>query len=190
MTNKEFTNLYGNAARAACKGSGIFPETCLAQAALESNGGKSELAVKHFNFFGIKDSTGDEWHGAKVLMNTREVVNGKSIYVDRYFRKYQSAQESFADYVNFLKKNPRYTKAGVFTAPDFNVQIERIAAAGYATGLNYAATVKQIAANVTKALEKLAAQISDEITDPKNTGLIILVCVVLVGGVLYLNYTS
>lgn len=181
MTNKDFTLKYGNFAREVTRGTGIFPETLLGQAAVESNGGESTLSKVHNNFFGIKADK--SWNGAKVLMKTREVVDGKSVYIDSYFRKYASPADSFRDYVTFLKVNPRYTKAGVFTAPNYTEQIKRIAAAGYATGTSYANVVTKVAQNVEKALKNLI----DNFTD--NDGAALIVGVIALAGLLYL-YTQ
>lgn len=151
MTNKDFATKYGQFAVNVTKGTGIYPETLLAQAITESKSGESLLSKLHNNFFGIKADK--SWTGQKVIMRTREVKNGQSIYIDSAFRKYASPADSFKDYVKFLQKNPRYTKAGVFKALNYNQQIEAIAAAGYATGLKYADTLKKIALNVSKSIK-------------------------------------
>ena len=162
MTNKEFADKYGQAAVNATAGSGIFPQTLLSQAILESRSGQSELASKHNNFFGIKADK--SWTGAKAIMKTREVKDGKSIYIDSAFRKYPTAQDSFKDYVAFLTKNPRYTKAGVFKAKNFNEQIDAIAKSGYATATNYAASVKKVAANLVDSLKKFVPSTEKTLT--------------------------
>lgn len=163
MTNKEFAEKYAGAAIEATQGTGIFPQTLLGQAILESSSGKSKLASEHNNFFGIKADP--SWKGQKVIMKTREVKNGQSIYIDSAFRKYATPVDSFKDYVNFLKKNPRYTKAGVFTATTYNDQIDAIAKAGYATATNYADSVKKIAANIVDVIANYK---------PTNTNLLAL----------------
>lgn len=137
MTRTEFFSTYKNAAIAATQGTGIFPETMLTQAALESGNGNSGLTKQANNFFGIKVSSA--W-GMKpyVEMPTWEVINGKNVKVNARFRKYATAKEGFADYVNFLKVNQRYAKAGVFKAKTPVEQFKALQAAGYATDPDYA----------------------------------------------------
>jgi len=138
------------AAQQATAGSGIFPSVLLSQAIIESSGlvngtyvpGQSLLAKNYNNYFGIKASS--QWKGKTVTLQTGEVVNGKRVTVPGTFRVYDSAKDSFADFVKFLKTNPRYTTAGVFSATTPSQQAERIAAAGYATDPNYSNLVKSI----------------------------------------------
>lgn len=174
MTNKEFADKYGQAAVNATAGSGIFPETLLSQAILESRSGKSELASKHNNFFGIKADK--SWTGQKVIMKTREVLKGKSVYIDSAFRKYNNPVDSFKDYVAFLQKNPRYTKAGVFKATNFNDQIDAIAKSGYATATNYATSVKKVASNIVNSIKKFV---------PSTEKTLTILPIVLIVGVIY-----
>ena len=47
-------------------------ECILAQAILESAWGKSQLAKKHFNFFGMK--AGASWKGESVTLSTKEEI--------------------------------------------------------------------------------------------------------------------
>jgi flagellum-specific peptidoglycan hydrolase FlgJ len=138
------------AAQQATAGSRIFPTLLLAQAIVESSGlvngyyvpGESLLSKNYNNYFGIKASS--QWRGKTVTLNTGEVVNGRRVVIPGTFRVYDSVKDSFADFVSFLKTNPRYTTAGVFTATTPSQQAERIAAAGYATDPNYANILKSI----------------------------------------------
>lgn len=142
------------AAVAATAGSGIFPSVLLSQAIIESSGlvngiyvpGQSLLAKNYNNFFGIKASS--QWKGKTITLQTGEVVNGKRVTVPGVFRVYDSPKDSFSDFVSFLKTNPRYTTAGVFTATTPEQQAERIAAAGYATDPQYSAIVKSVIAQI------------------------------------------
>lgn len=153
MTNAEFVTKYGAQAVQAAKGSGIFPETLLAQAILESASGKSLLTTKYNAFFGIKDTA--DWTGPTINMRTGEVFNGKATKISSNFRVYNSFAESARDYIKFLKDNPRYTKAGVFKAKSYADQIKAIAAAGYATGLNYAKEVTNIANGIVDDIQRV-----------------------------------
>lgn len=135
---KKFTNV----AIKAAKGTGLFPSLFLAQAILESANGKSLLASKYNNHFGIKASKG--WTGKVVAINTREVINGQEIYVKANFRYYNNPLESFKDRVKFLLQNRRYKKAGVFTAPTPEQQAQALQKAGYATDPNYSKLLSAI----------------------------------------------
>lgn len=155
LSRAEWVKTYAADARQATAGSGIFPETLLSQAIVESSGkgpdgnyypGMSTLSREALNYFGIKASS--SWTGPVYEIRTREVVNGQSIYVSAKFRKYTSVRDSFADYVKFLQVNPRYKTAGVFTATSAEQQVERIAAAGYATDPNYSKILKSVIKSV------------------------------------------
>jgi len=140
-----FVAKYGKEIALACKGTGLFPSLMMAQAILESSGtvkgesipGASKLARVYNNFFGIKDQPGDEWKGDNINIPTREVIKGKEIMINDYFRTYPDPFACFMDRNRFLKKNPRYEKAGVFKAKTPQEQAEALKKAGYATDPDY-----------------------------------------------------
>lgn len=136
MTRAAYIQYIHKAAIAACKGTGLFPSLMIAQAIIESGDGKSQLAAKYNNHFGIKASLA--WRGDIVRLPTREVVNGKSVMENARFRAYKTIEDGFKDRCAFLRENPRYTKAGVFTATTPEDQARAFQAAGYATDPNYA----------------------------------------------------
>lgn len=144
-----------------CKGSGIYPEVLLTQAIIESqknvNGiytpGASALASKYNNYFGIKATA--DWKGKQVTYNTREFVND---FVQGIFRAYGSKRESFNDYINFLKSNPRYTKAGVFSALSPEAQVKAIAQAGYATDPTYSTILQSVLRSVIEVKKKVTSK--------------------------------
>ncbi|KFE68654.1 glucosaminidase domain-containing protein [Hyalangium minutum] len=111
---------------------GVPASVTLAQAMLESGSGKSGLATKGNNFFGIKG----EGPAGHVTMPTKEFLNGKWVTVDANFRKYNSPAESFADHGKFLRDNKRYANAFKHTddAAQFAKEIHK---AGYATDPEY-----------------------------------------------------
>jgi len=155
MTKEDFIKKYYNFAAAAAKGTGISPILILSQAYLESGRGESVLTKKFNNFFGIKADK--SWTGKKVLFKTREQKpTGEDYFVNAYFRAYNNPAESFKDHINFLKKNPRYTKAGLFTfANNFAKQADTLQKAGYATDINYAKLLTDIGNNFNSIVEKL-----------------------------------
>lgn len=118
------------------KATGVPASVTIAQAIVESGWGKSGLATKANNFFGIKG----RGPAGSVAMRTREVFNGRSTYVNASFRAYNSPAQSFIDHGKFLTDNKRY--AGAFKHTDnpkaFAAAIQK---AGYATDPNYAKTL-------------------------------------------------
>ncbi len=139
-----FINKYGLHAQAAAAGSAIFPETILCAAALESGYAKSELSNRYNNFFGIKAQKGDGWTGKTVTYKTKEQkANGEVYYVNAVFRHYDTAEDSFKNYVKFIS-GTRYVKAGVTNAKSPIEQFEKIKAAGYATDVNYAGILSKM----------------------------------------------
>jgi len=115
---------------------GFFPSVLIAQAALESGWGKSTLAAKYNNYFGIK--AGSSWTGKTVNMQTGEVINGQSVTINGTFRVYDSLIDSIRDR-NRLLSMPRY--ASVRTASTPQAQIEAIKNSGYATALSYVSSI-------------------------------------------------
>ena len=174
QAQQDFISKYNDYVQQITAGTGIYPETIFSQAIVESqkNGvvPGTLLATKYNNLFGIKDSS--SWNGETVNLNTGEVFNGNSTTVSANFRVYNSPEESFLDYVNFLKNNSRYEKAGVFDAQNYTDQINAVASAGYATNPSYATLLNNIANSIT-----------DYIT-PLNIGL----GIVLVGVLIFTFY--
>lgn len=144
LSRFDFVQHFKGVVQSAARNTGLFPSLFMAQAILESadakgNPGASTLASKHNNFFGIKADS--SWNGPKAIMKTREVINGKSVYVDAAFRKYDHPIDSFKDRVNFLLKHKRYTTAGVFNSKTPEDQANALQRAGYATDPKYAQTL-------------------------------------------------
>lgn len=115
---------------------GVLPSLTLAQAILESGWGNSELAYKHFNYFGIKAGNSPQF----VLMPTKEYIRGKWVTVQAKFRKYASVEEGIADHTNLfhrakLGNGLRYQK--VLDAKDYKQACIAVRECGYATDPNY-----------------------------------------------------
>lgn len=165
MTKEEFFKKYYNFAESATKGTGLSPILILSQAYVESGAGKSSLATKYNNFFGVKADK--LWQGKTVILKTREQTkDGVSYTINDKFRIYSNPYESFIEQIKFLKSNPRYTKAGLFTYPDnFAKQADTLQKAGYATDINYANLLKSVSNNFVDVFNKFK---------PMNTILTIL----------------
>lgn len=119
------------------KTSKILPSVTAAQAALESGWGKSELATKANNIFGVKG----DFNGKSYNIKTREEdENGKSYYVNAPFRHYPSFKESIEDHGKFFTSTPWRTKnyKAVLSAKDYVTQAAALQSTGYATDKSYA----------------------------------------------------
>lgn len=122
---------------------GFFRSVIIAQAAIESNWGRSSLSAKYNNYFGIKASK--SWKGKTVNMKTGEVFDGKQVTINSNFRVYDSLVDSIRDR-NSLLRMPRYKAVELATTPQ--AQAEAIKAAGYCTATNYVSSIMStIAAN-------------------------------------------
>jgi flagellum-specific peptidoglycan hydrolase FlgJ len=156
-TRKEFIDKYGAFIFAKTKGTGVYPETLISQAILESSGdyngswlvGGSKLARESNNFFGIKASS--KWKGKTYNIDTGEVFGGKKVVVNADFRAYNSVKDSIKDYIKFLKENPRYANA--LQGKDYYSQAKELQKAGYATAPNYADTLKGVVTPLIPIIE-------------------------------------
>ena len=129
---------------------GVDPSNLIAQAALESNWGRSlpQDGSGHSsnNLFGIK-ATGS-WDGASALAATTEVSGNSATHESAPFRSYADATESFQDYVSILRSNPRYA-AALNTGTDARAFASGLQRGGYATDPDYARKVSAIANNIS-----------------------------------------
>lgn len=108
--------------------SGVPASITLAQGILESDYGRSELAVKANNHFAIQ-CHGKAWKGKKYrFMDSGEM---------RDFRKYDSVLESYADHSDFLLKNKRYHKLFELDRTDYKGWSTGLMVAGYAEDRAY-----------------------------------------------------
>ena len=99
----------------------------LAQGILESGRGRSELALKSNNHFGIKCHT--QWKGERVYHDDDE--EGEC------FRKYQYVETSYDDHSAFLTKRKRYAFLFNYDAKDYKKWARGLKKAGYATDKKY-----------------------------------------------------
>ncbi len=106
---------------------GVPASITLAQGLLESAAGRSELATKANNHFGIK--CGGEWDGA-TYRHDDETKN-------ECFRKYRHVDESFRDHSLFLKRK-RYESLFALEVTDYKGWAHGLKRCGYATDPGYA----------------------------------------------------
>lgn len=135
MTPVDFIRAIGPAAQESAHLAGIPASFTIAQAALESAWGESQLARQAFNLFGVKADRA--WKGNVLYMPTKEFLQGRWVTVTAAWRKYPDWLAAINDHARFFAVNPRYRLAmtGKRTGEDFARQI---AAAGYATDPRYA----------------------------------------------------
>ena len=138
ITGDTFIDSIRDAAIASQRETGVPASVTIAQALIESGRGKSALTRLAKNYFGIKGD-GPAGH---VLMTTREVVQGQTIFIKAPFRAYHTAAESFVDHGRFFK-GQRYHQA-MMVANDAHQFAREIQKAGYATDPNYAATLIKV----------------------------------------------
>ena len=100
----------------------------LAQGMLESGAGKSELARKSNNHFGIK--CGGDWRGKTVSHD--DDARGEC------FRAYKHPKDSYEDHSKFLVGRPRYASLFKLKITDYKGWARGLKKAGYATNPRYA----------------------------------------------------
>jgi flagellar protein FlgJ len=124
---------------------GLEPEALLAQAALETGWGRSVIhgagGSNSHNLFGIKADA--RWQGERATVSTLEYVDGVAVRGKDAFRAYASYQQSFADYVDFLRSHSRYDSA-LQSGADTRRYFESLQAAGYATDPAYADKIMRV----------------------------------------------
>ena len=142
---EDFVNRLRPYAEIAAKELGVEANVLLSQAALETGWGKSVIKASDgsssYNLFNIKANK--SWKGAQQKVETIEYKDGVARKEMAGFRAYSSYQESFNDYVNFIKTNPRYRTA-IKMAGKPERYMRELQQAGYATDPNYAKKVMKI----------------------------------------------
>ena len=121
---------------------GVDPRIIFAQAALESNWGRSKLSTDANNYFGIKARPGQD----SVSMRTREVIGGVSQTVTAKFAKFTDIVDSIRGYGDFITRNPRYRN--FIGAGDLEGGLTALQASGYATDPLYSSKLRQVINNM------------------------------------------
>ncbi len=148
---EEYIAKYADIAVNQQKKHGIPASITLAQGLLESGAGKSNMAVRSNNHFGIKCH--NTWTGDTVVFYD----DGEN----SCFRKYEKVDDSFDDHSMFLVKGKRYATLFMLDVSDYKGWAYGLKAAGYATDPSYADKLIRIIE--TYGLNKLA--------DRKNSNL-------------------
>lgn len=118
--------------QAAANAGDPHPAVVAAQWAIESGWGAKESGKN--NFFGIKARPGQPG----TVRRTREVINGRTVYINDRFADYNTLEEGIAARVAFTKQNKRYERSGYFAARTPYEAAQALQRGGYATDPNYA----------------------------------------------------
>jgi peptidoglycan hydrolase FlgJ len=170
MTPADFVRAVWPAAEQAGRELGVAPRSLVAQAALETNWGRSVPADaagrSSFNLFGVK--AGDQWSGSTVAVRTLEFEDGVPASRIDKFRAYGSAAESVRDYVAMLRNNPRYA-AALNTGHDTQAFATALQQGGYATDPSYARKLTAVAQNLADMPLALKSSSAGPITTGTGT---------------------
>jgi len=131
----KYIDKYKRTAIEEMRRAGVPASIKMAQAILESNAGRSVLAKKANNHFGMK--CGRYWEGETFYRKDDDVdKNGKLI--PSCFRKYEKGLQSFYAHTEFLQK-PRYRPLFAnLDVRDYESWAHGLKSAGYATNPAYA----------------------------------------------------
>ncbi|HTN05805.1 glucosaminidase domain-containing protein [Agriterribacter sp.] len=122
-----YINTYKFLAIREMQRTGVPASIKLAQGILETQAGESDLVKRSNNHFGIKCKTG--WSGNKVYHDDDE--SGEC------FRAYASAEDSYRDHSDFLKRSQRYAFLFQLDPSDYKDWAKGLKKAGYATNPKY-----------------------------------------------------
>lgn len=114
---------------------GIPASIKLAQAVLESNSGRSDLAVNSNNHFGIKCKS---WWKGQSYYHKDDDLDARGRLMESCFRAYTDIESSFRDHSDFLKTSPNYTPLFKLDPSDYKGWAAGLKSCGYATDKSYA----------------------------------------------------
>ncbi len=125
---------YKGIAVAEMERTGVPASIKLAQAILESNMGRSELASQANNHFGIK--CGNNWNGKEYYLEDDDTDDSGNM-VPSCFRVFSSEYESFVAHSEFLLASKRYAFLFDYDKKDYKSWAYGLRKAGYATDRQY-----------------------------------------------------
>ena len=112
----------------------------IAQAIIESGWGKSGLASKYHNYFGLK--CGSSWKGKSVNMTTKEEYKvGTITNIRDNFRVFDDFDDGIRGYFEFINTRRYANLKGVKSPEDY---VRRLKADGYATSSKYVDNVMKV----------------------------------------------
>jgi LysM repeat protein len=134
----EYVTKYKDIAIGEMERTGIPASIKLAQAILESDFGKSDLATQANNHFGVKCATG--WTG-KTMEKVDDEKDEDGQPKKSCFRKYGKVEDSYYDHSEFLRDPRKYYRYGFLFGldkTDYRSWARGLESSGYATGAGYA----------------------------------------------------
>lgn len=165
-TEQEYIEAIAPAAQRACKRYGYLPSVLIGQSCLENGFGirnywdnpQIEALLSVNNMVGIKSSLLTDswaeysvWPGESITKKTPEEYGGKMVTITDSFRKYDSIEQSFCDFLLFLKYASNYGRGGkpkygdeVMSIKDPAKLIKEVGGRGYASGSTYSTSVMRI----------------------------------------------
>jgi len=135
---EDYVSNFKSAAISEMKRTGIPASVKLAQGMLESNLGRSDLAYKANNHFGIK--CGGNWTG-EVYYKHDDDIDSTGNLMESCFRSYPTAFESYIAHSDFLTNPAKASRYGfLFTlgSTDYEGWANGLRFSGYATDPTYA----------------------------------------------------
>ena len=141
MTHSEFIEQFAAYVKKYAWAYGIAVHSpIIAQAILESGWGKSGLASKYHNYFGLK--CGSSWKGKSVNMATKEEYKvGTLTNIRDNFRVYDSMEAGVKGYFDFINTSRYANLKGVKSPEEY---VRRIKADGYATSSKYVDNIMRV----------------------------------------------
>jgi len=115
--------------------SGVPASITLAQALIETNAGRSNLATKANNHFGIKCKR--TWNG-ETYYHEDDDLDKNGDLIASCFRAYDSVIQSYADHSNFLRTKENYMQLFLLDRYDYKNWARGLKESGYATNPKYA----------------------------------------------------
>ena len=112
----------------------------IAQAIIESGWGKSGLASKYHNYFGLK--CGSSWKGKSVNMSTKEEYKvGTITNIRDNFRVFDDFDDGIRGYFEFINTSRYANLKGVKNPEEY---VRRLKADGYATSSTYVNNIMRV----------------------------------------------
>ena len=141
MINSEFIEQIGKyVEKYACKYEIKVHSPIIAQAILESGWGRSSLASKYHNYFGLK--CGGSWTGKSVNMRTSEEYEvGVHTQIRDNFRVFDDMESGVKGYFDFINYS-RYANLKGVTDPE--TYVKNIKNDGYATSSKYVENLMRV----------------------------------------------
>ncbi len=135
---QDYIDLHKHLAVAEMHRSGVPASIKLAQALLESNAGRSELARRANNHFGIK--CGGDWTG-KTFHKEDDDYDHRGDLIKSCFREFRDVEDSYIAHSEFLRDPRKINRYGFLfhlSTTDYKEWAHGLRKAGYATDPNYA----------------------------------------------------